>query len=46
MQNYRIKDGGKIMNPLDRNVIDKMSSAGILPLPEKISKLENPPQCP
>ncbi len=35
-----IKDGGKIMNPLDRNVIDKMSSAGILPLPEKISKLQ------
>ena len=35
-----IKDGGKIMNPLDRNVIDKMSSTGILLLPEKISKLQ------
>lgn len=28
------------MNPLDRNVIDKMSSTGILLLPEKISKLQ------
>tara|TARA_B100000927_G_scaffold129841_1_gene104511 strand:+ start:366 stop:1841 length:1476 start_codon:yes stop_codon:yes gene_type:complete len=35
-----IRNGGKIMNPLDRNVIDKMSAIGILPLPEKILNLQ------
>ena len=35
-----IRDGGKVMNPLDRNVIDKMSDIGILPLPEKILSLQ------
>ena len=35
-----IRDGGRVMNPLDRNVIDKMSNIGILPLPEKILSLQ------
>ena len=30
-----IKNGGKIMNPLDRNVIDKMSSAEYFPFQKK-----------
>ena len=29
------------MNPLDRNVVDKMSAIGILPLPEKILSLQD-----
>ena len=28
------------MNPLDRNVVDKMSAIGILPLPDKILSLQ------
>jgi len=35
-----IRDGGRVMNPLDRNVVDKMSNIGILPLPEKILSLQ------
>ena len=35
-----IRDGGRVMNPLDRNVIDKMSSIGILSIPEKILDLQ------
>ena len=35
-----IRDGGRVMNPLDRNVIDKMSSIGILSTPEKILNLQ------
>ena len=35
-----IRDGGRVMNPLDRNVIDKMSSIGILSIPEKILGLQ------
>ena len=35
-----IRDGGRVMNPLDRNVIDKMSSIGILSIPEKIIDLQ------
>ena len=35
-----IRDGGRVMNPLDRNVVDKMSSLGILPIPEKILNLQ------
>tara|TARA_B100001027_G_scaffold207323_1_gene171654 strand:- start:851 stop:2326 length:1476 start_codon:yes stop_codon:yes gene_type:complete len=35
-----IREGGKVMNPLDRNVIDKMSILGIIPLPEKILSLQ------
>ena len=36
-----IRDGGRVMNPLDRNVVDKMSAIGILPLPEKILSLQD-----
>ena len=32
-----IKDGGRIMNPLDRNVVDKMASLGILPLSDTVA---------
>jgi len=35
-----IRDGGRVMNPLDRNVIDKMSNIGILSMPEKILSLQ------
>ena len=35
-----IKDGGRIMNPLDRNVVDKMASLGILPLSETVAALQ------
>ena len=35
-----IRDGGRVMNPLDRNVVDKMFKIGILPLPEKILSLQ------
>jgi len=35
-----IRDGGRVMNPLDRNVVDKMSYLGILSLPEKILSLQ------
>jgi len=35
-----IRDGGRVMNPLDRNVVDKMSSLGILSLPEKILSIQ------
>ena len=35
-----IRDGGRVMNPLDRNVVDKMFNIGILPLPEKILSLQ------
>ena len=35
-----IRDGGRVMNPLDRNVVDKMSYLGILSLPEKILSIQ------
>ena len=36
-----IRDGGRVMNPLDRNVVDKMSAIGILSIPEKIVSLQD-----
>ena len=35
-----IKDGGRVMNPLDRNVIDKMASLGMLPLSDTVANLQ------
>ena len=35
------EDGGRVMNPLDRNVVDKMAVLGIISLPEKILKIYN-----
>ena len=35
-----IREGGRVMNPLDRNVVDKMSAIGIMPLPDKIVTLQ------
>jgi hypothetical protein len=35
-----IKDGGRVMNPLDRNVVDKMASIGILPLSDTVVALQ------
>ena len=35
-----IEDGGRVMNPLDRNVIDKMASLGILPLSDIVIALQ------
>ena len=35
-----IKDGGRIMNPLDRNVVDKLASLGILPLADAVANLQ------
>ena len=36
-----IREGGRVMNPLDRNVIDKMAVLGVMPLPEKILNLQD-----
>ena len=35
-----IEDGGRVMNPLDRNVIDKMASLGILPISDIVIALQ------
>ena len=35
-----IEDGGRVMNPLDRNVIDKMASLGILPISDTVIALQ------
>lgn len=35
-----IKDGGKVMNPIDRNVIDKMSILGISSNPKYLNSFE------
>ena len=35
-----IREGGRVMNPLDRNVVDKMSAIGIMSLPDKIVTLQ------
>ena len=35
-----IEEGGRVMNPLDRNVVDKMAILGIIPLPVDILRLQ------
>ena len=35
-----IEEGGRVMNPLDRNVVDKMAVLGIMPLPVDILSLQ------
>ena len=35
-----IEEGGRVMNPLDRNVVDKMAVLGIIPLPVDILSLQ------
>ena len=35
-----IREGGRVMNPLDRNVVDKMAILGIIPLPVDILSLQ------